>query len=312
MTPAVASAPVLALTGATGFVGSAALDQALAAGWHVRALTRRPQAARDGVTWVSGALDDPASLAQLVDGANAVLHIAGVVSAPDLAGFRAGNIDAVQNMLLVSQQAHIRRFIHISSLSAREPALSQYGWSKARSEDLVKASPLDWTIIRPPAVFGPRDTEMLDLFRMAQRGLQFLPPPGRMSGIFVTDLARLLVRLADDSYGLSFGAVYEPDDGRRHGWTHREFADAIADAVGKKIWLRLTSNAFLLNNVARLDMMFRGKKAKLTRDRAAYIAHPDWVVSHHARPPASLWQAQYLTPDALAETAEWYRAEKWL
>ncbi len=303
---------ILALTGATGFVGSCVLDQAVQAGWHVRALTRRPQAARDGVTWVSGALDNPASLAQLVDGADTVLHIAGVVSAPDLAGFRAGNIDAVHNMLTATQNAHIRRFIHISSLSAREPALSQYGWSKAQSEDLVKASGLDWTIIRPPAVFGPRDTEMLDLFRMAQRGLQLLPPPGRMSAIYVADLARLLLCLADDKNGASYGAVYEPDDGRDGGWTHREFGDAIADAVGRKVRLRLTSNPFLLHGVARLDMAFRRSKAKLTRDRAAYIAHPDWVVSQNARPPQNLWQAATPSVDALAQTAAWYRAEKWM
>lgn len=305
---------VLAITGATGFVGGCVLDQAVQAGWHVRALTRRPQPAREHVTWVSGALDNPASLAQLVDGADAVLHIAGVVSAPDLAGFQAGNIDAVRHMLTATQNAHIRRFIHISSLSAREPALSQYGWSKAQSEDLVKASGLDWTIIRPPAVFGPRDTEMLDLFRMAQRGFQLLPPAGRMSAIYVRDLAQLLLAVAkDDAHdGPSIGAVFEPDDGRDGGWTHREFADAIANAVGRKPLLRLTSNPILLHSVARLDMLFRRSKAKLTRDRAAYIAHPDWVVSANARPPQHFWHAQYPTPAALAETVAWYRAEKWM
>lgn len=300
------------MTGATGFVGSTTLDQAVAAGWHVRALTRRPQAERDGVTWIAGALDNQAALAQLVDGADVALHIAGVVNAPDLAGFRAGNVEATAHMLAAAKGAGVRRFIHISSLSARAPELSQYGGSKAESEALVKASDRDWTIVRPPAVFGPRDTEMLDLFRMAQRGLQMLPPAGRMSAIYVADLARLLLALADDASGQSFGATYEPDDGRDLGWSHREFGDAICAAVGRKPLLRLASSKSMLHWTARLDMFFRKGKAKLTRDRAAYIAHPDWVVSANARPPVHLWQAQLPTKDALAQTVAWYRAQNWM
>lgn len=303
---------ILAMTGATGFVGSTTLDLAVAAGWHVRALTRRPQAARDGVTWVAGALDKRDALAELVQGADAVLHIAGVVNAPNAAGFQAGNVDATAHMLAAAKDAGVRRFIHISSLSAREPKLSQYGGSKADSEALVMASDRDWTIVRPPAVFGPRDTEMLDLFRMAQRGLQMLPPAGRMSAIYVPDLARLLLALADDASGQSFGATYEPDDGRDLGWSHREFGDAIAQAVGRKPLLRIASSRFILNLTARLDMAFRKDKAKLTRDRAAYIAHPDWVVSANARPPRSLWHAEVDTADALAQTVAWYRAHQWM
>ena len=89
----VVAALKLALTGATGFVGARLLDLALAEGHEVRALTRRPQPPRDGVTWVEGALDDPAALAALVEGADAVIHVAGVINAPDAAGFEAGNVD---------------------------------------------------------------------------------------------------------------------------------------------------------------------------------------------------------------------------
>src|SRR3546814_5866140 len=85
----------------------------------------------------------------------------------------------------------------LSSLAAREPALYNYGWSKERAEAIVQGSGLDWTIVRPPAVFGPGDTEMLDLFRMARRGIA-LVPSGRMSAIYVDELARLLVTLAAD------------------------------------------------------------------------------------------------------------------
>ncbi|HEV2043166.1 MAG TPA: NAD-dependent epimerase/dehydratase family protein, partial [Sphingomicrobium sp.] len=82
----------LAITGATGFVGARLLDAALSGGHHVRALTRRPQPLSDGVIWVDGALDRPASLDALVDGVDAVIHVAGVVNSPDAAGFEAGNV----------------------------------------------------------------------------------------------------------------------------------------------------------------------------------------------------------------------------
>src|SRR3546814_6181522 len=73
------------------------------------------------------------------------------------------------------------------SLAAREPHLSHYGWSKYKAERIVMASGLDWTIIRPPAIYGPADTEMLELFRLASRRLMLLPPGGRLSVIEVSE-----------------------------------------------------------------------------------------------------------------------------
>ncbi|MFX7866220.1 NAD(P)H-binding protein, partial [Acinetobacter baumannii] len=90
-------------------------------------------------------------------GADAVLHVAGVVNAPTREGFAAGNIDGTRAMLAAAQAAGIPRFVLVSSLAARAPSLSIYGWSKAEAEKLVIDCPLDWTIIRPPAVYGPGD-----------------------------------------------------------------------------------------------------------------------------------------------------------
>lgn len=305
------SMKILAMSGATGFVGNATLEQASAAGWQVRALTRRAQPHRPGVTWVSGSLEQPDALAHLVEGAHVVLHIAGVVNAPDRAGFIAGNVDATAHMLRAAATENIARFIHVSSLSAREPQLSQYGWSKAEGEALVRESDRDWTVVRPPAVFGPGDTEMLDLFRMAGRGLQ-LAPAGRMSAIYVEELARLLITLADDPAHLSHHAIYEPDDGRDLGWSHREFGEAIAAAMERRRLLTIPVSAKWLHLAAKLDRKFRGNRAKLTPDRAAYIAHPNWVSDRDRRPPAALWQPQLPTPEALAATVRWYRSENWL
>jgi uncharacterized protein YbjT (DUF2867 family) len=296
---------VIAVTGGTGFVGSHFVEHALAQGHQLRALTRRPQPERAGITWIEGALDKPDSLAALVQGTDAVLHIAGVINAPDRAGFAAGNIEGTRALIAATEAAGIRRFVQVSSLTAREPDLSLYGWSKAEADKLLIASNLDWTIVRPPAIFGPRDQEMLELFKLAKRHVVPLPPAGgRMSVIAVGELIRLLLALPTSNALIR--EIVEPDDGKPDGWDHRDFARAIGTAMGSKI-LPLPLSRPVLDAIAALDGLFRGKNAKLTPDRVAYFCHRDWV--SHARPPADVWAPQEATPTALATTAQWYRAQ---
>ncbi|MCJ8158259.1 NAD(P)-dependent oxidoreductase [Sphingomonas sp. LaA6.9] len=299
----------LALTGATGFVGKTVIRLALDKGFQIRALTRRPQPARTGVTWIDGALDRPESLAELAEGSDAVMHIAGVVNAPDRAGFVAGNVDGTRAMVEAAAAARVRRFIHVSSLAAREPDLSDYGWSKAEAEAVVAASGLDWTMVRPPAIYGPEDTEMFEMFRMARRGLVLLPPGGRMSVIEVGDLARLLLALVPDR--TSFGAVYEADDGVAGGWTHKGFAEALGYAVDRRV-KTFAAPKSMLRVAARVDRTLRRSRAKLTPDRVNYFSHPDWVIDPARRPPASLWEPQVNTRAGLKATAAWYRRKGWL
>ncbi|MCT2400206.1 NAD-dependent epimerase/dehydratase family protein [Novosphingobium mangrovi (ex Huang et al. 2023)] len=302
--------PSIALTGATGFVGQAVLDTALAAGYDVRALTRREQAPREGVEWVPGELADTASLSDLTRGVEATIHVAGVVNAPDAAGFEAGNVTGTLNLVETLIAKGIPRFVHVSSLSAREPELSAYGASKARAEKLLKASPLDWTIVRPPAIYGPRDKEMFELFRAARWGVIPTPSEGLVSMIHVEDLARLLIALVDGGETVS-GRVFEPDDGRAKGWSHYEMARAIGWAMGRRpMVFGLSRKA--LERAAHVDRFFRGTKAKMTLDRAAYFSHPDWVVSPEAAVPANIWQPQIETREGLKSTAQWYRENKWL
>lgn len=302
---------LIAMTGATGFVGHALLEQALEAGLEVRALARRPQAPRPGVTWVEGDLADEAALARLVDGAEAVIHVAGVVNAPDAAGFEAGNVAGTLAVITAAKQAGVGRFLFVSSLSAREPKLSAYGASKAKAERLVKASGLDWTIVRPPWIYGPGDKETLDIFRAARWRLVPMPPRvGRSSILHVDDLARLLLALLPDVAAV-MRKTFEPDDGRPGGWSHYELARAIGWAVGRRpLVLHLSSR--VLGWVARADGALRKDKAKLTADRVSYMCHPDWVARERARVPKRLWEARIETRLGLQATAEWYRAQGWL
>jgi nucleoside-diphosphate-sugar epimerase len=304
------SGKTVALTGATGFVGKATLERLLEAGWKVRALTRRDQPKRSGVTWIDGALDRSDTLAQLCEGADAVLHVAGVVNAPDAEGFEAGNVTGTANMLAAAKAAGVNRFVHVSSLSAREPQLSNYGGSKAKAEKLVATSLLDWTIIRPPGVYGPADTDVFEMFRMADKGFCLLPPAGLGSWIHVDDLARLLVAVLP-AHEDATARIFEADDGEPGGWTHEGFARAIGWALGKRI-TTFSAPRLLLKFAAWGDGLVRGKKAKLTPDRASYMSHPDWVIDRHAAPPAALWTPQITTRDGLKSTARWYKAEGWL
>lgn len=295
----------LALTGATGFVGKATVEHALARGFHVRALTRREQKPRDGVSWIAGNLDSEDALARLASGADAVIHIAGVVNAPTADGFIRGNVDGTRHMVAATASMGVRRFVHVSSMAAREPQLSQYGRSKEGAEQEVRKSGLDWTMIRPPGVYGPGDLEMRDIFRMAKLGFVLLPPNGRISLIHVADLARLLVTLALTDPGRE---IYECDDGIDGGYTHHDFARMVGQAVGKRP-LPLSFPRSLIHLVGRADSFFREANAKLTPDRAAYLSHPDWTADPSRRPPAAIWAPQIATPAGLEQTAAWYRAE---
>jgi len=299
----------LAVTGGTGFVGSHLIEAALTAGHDVTALTRRDQPERERLDWIAGRLEDRDALERLVSGADAVIHIAGVINSPTAAGFELGNVAGTLAMLAAATAGGVRRFVHVSSLAAREPKLSLYGASKARAEELVFGSGLDWSIVRPPAVYGPGDKETLELFRMAKLGLMLMPPKGRVSVIHVRDLAALLIALAGPQAPSNI--LIEADDGKPRGWTHREFARALGTAVGKKPAI-VSAPGMLLRLAARADTLLRGPKAKLTPDRAAYFSHRNWVVEPKRAAPPSLWQPQVATPEGLTETAGWYRAQGWL
>jgi nucleoside-diphosphate-sugar epimerase len=299
----------LSVTGGTGFVGSHLIDAALSAGHQVKALTRREQPARAGLEWIDGSLDDRAALHRLVTDSDAVIHVAGVISASDAAGFERGNVAGTLAMLAAATAGGVQRFVHVSSLAAREPKLSMYGASKARAEDLVRSSGLEWSMVRPPAVYGPGDRETLELFRMAKLGLMLMPPRGHVSLIHVDDLARLLLALAGAAAPSNI--LIEADDGKPGGWSHRQFARQLGRAVGTSPAIVSTPGLFL-RLAARADQLFRGPQAKLTVDRAAYFSHRNWVVDTKLGAPAELWQPQIPTEQGLKETADWYREKGWL
>lgn len=307
----------VAITGATGFVGSAVLEVAMNRALTVRALTRRAQtdqtsqSRQSRVTWVRGTLEDADALRELVEGAQAVIHIAGLTSTPNPERFEAANVSGTANMIAAAKAAGVERLVFVSSLSAREPQLSAYGGSKRRAEQLVEASGLDWTIVRPPAVYGPRDVDIFELFRAAKYGIVPVPAKGRTSIIHVEDLARLLVALVPSNPATRH-RVYEPWDDNAFGYEHAELGKMIAEAVGNPNAFVPRLPAAILHFAARADQAIRGPKARLTADRVGYMLHPDWVCDMKLAPPISLWQAVWSGEDGLKMTADWYKHEGWL
>lgn len=302
----------VALTGATGFVGQAVLDEAERRGNAIRALTRREQPPRDGVTWVAGDLTDHAALAELVRGSEAVIHVAGLTNAPDPSAFRAANVEGTAAVIAAMKAARVKRLVFVSSLSARKPDLSAYGASKAEAEKLVEASGLNWTTVRPPGVYGPRDVDYFEMFRTARRGFIPLPPRGASSIIHVEDVARLLLDLVDAPPALVRNRMFEPDDGREGGWAHAELAQAIGAAVGRRRLFAPHLPKPLMQLGARIDGALRGDKARLTADRVGYMAHPNWVARSKNRVPEAVWVPRIAGDEGLAATARWYRENGWL
>jgi len=282
---------------------------AIEAGHSVQALTRRDQPPQPGLRWTKGVLTDRIALAALVDGCDAVIHVAGAISAPDRDEFHRINVGGTQAMIDAARAASVTRFIHVSSLAAREPELSNYGRSKAESETLIRASELAWTIVRPPAVYGPGDRETLVLFEMARRGWVALPPHGRLSLIHVRDLCDLLLACLNND--ATIGKLYEPDDGTHNGLSHVDFARALGHAQGRTA-RAVSLPGTLIRAGARLDRLIRRGGARLTPDRARYFCHPDWVADPEKQPDPAHWKPAILLDNGLRDTARWYREQGWL
>ncbi len=208
----------IAVTGGTGFVGSHLVDTLCAAGITPRVLVRDPGSPRwiggTPVEWVSGSLEQSEALQRLVSGAGTVIHLAGVVRASSEVEFDRGNRGGTAALVgALRESAPEAKLVNVSSLAAvgpsAEPAgvgpeavpapISSYGRSKLAAESEVRGlgEGFWWTIVRPPAVYGPRDTDVFEFFRMAGRGLVAVPAGERwLTVAWVGDVVRAVVAAA--------------------------------------------------------------------------------------------------------------------
>jgi nucleoside-diphosphate-sugar epimerase len=300
----------IAVTGGTGFIGRQLLPKLVAAGHQVGALTRQPQPDMPGVMWVRGHLADTAALRKLVAPADAVIHLAGVIKARDPAKFQSGNVEATQALAWMLRETGRSRLIHISSLAAREPSLSPYAQSKAHAEAVVRRSGLDWTILRPPGVYGPGDKETLRLFKAAKGPLMPLSnPDGQVSVIHVHDLCDAILAAMDPA---TVNKTLEVSDGGV--LTLRALAEAIRSAVGGTArivplgeglvtWIARVNAAW--SNLTRAEPM-------LTPAKVRELYHHDWAITDNGLTSLTDWAPKIPLAEGLKATADWYRTQRWI
>jgi nucleoside-diphosphate-sugar epimerase len=308
------SGRLVALTGATGFVGPHLLLALGRRGWRVRLLVRRwsplPSLAGVEAELVLGDLSDSDALNRLVDGADTVIHAAALIKARHAGQFMAVNRDGTARL---SAAAGAARFLLLSSLAAREPHLSPYAASKRAAEQVIAERAGPWLAVRAPAVYGPGDRETLAYFRAVARGLAPRPAvaDGRLSLIHVADLAEALALAVDQPL---VGSICEIDDGREGGYGYRDMHQAAAAALGRTA-LSIAVPRIVMAGLARLNQLghrLGGPVQILTPGKVNEIFHPDWTVHDRHLAGAIGFAPRYHLADGFRDTVLWYRRREWL
>jgi nucleoside-diphosphate-sugar epimerase len=302
----------IALTGATGFIG-ARLAARLAAAGHPLSLLSRSGRGPDlpGTTLVRGDLGDVRALGRLVAGADAAIHLAAVVRGASAADFDGPNVTGTRNLLdALDRHAPNAPLLHVSSLAAREPGLSFYAASKCAAEREVTArrAGRPTLVLRPPAVYGPGDTEMLPVFRfMARTGLA--PCAGaatqRLSLIHVDDLVEAVLAWRDVAARTS--ATLCVHDGTVGGYDWRSLAGAAQRVCGRRVRVWEIPR-IALDAAARFNLLLArlgGRSPMLTPGKLRELRHPDWVCADCAAGVLSGWTPRIDLEAGLRLTPGW-------
>lgn len=291
-----ASSPSVFITGATGFIGQRLVVALLEQGYDVLAMVR-PDRERDvrlpvACTQIPVDLTDIDKLAEIVDQAGAVIYCAGSVRGRNAADFSVANIKGVGAMLnALERTRNSPPMLLLSSLAASRPHLSDYASSKNAGEQLLHGKPsLPWTIMRPPAVYGPGDREMLPLLKMARRGLiaHVGPREQRLSLLHVDDLVSAIIAWLLDPHKHA-AKTYGLDDGSPGGY---DWA-GIGEAVSKRGFRMFRVPRFLMDITARANLLLAsliGYAPMLTPGKVRELIQPEWLCDNSAFNDASGWE----------------------
>ncbi len=304
------------------------MDLLLAGGSRVRCLYRRPgrPAALEGldVEIARGDVRDPAALEAALDGVDEIYHLAALTRSLTRRQMLETNLGGTLGLLAAARRARLTgRFLFCSSLAAAGPAwdgrpldetdpcrpITWYGESKRRAEQAVLAAAHDLavTIVRPPAVYGPRDRDFLPVFKAAQRGFQPLLGTGRSRYhfVYVQDLAEAIVGAArsDGTRGRIYFATHS------EVLTAEDFGDHVARAVGRSVrQLRVPGASLALAAaVGELAGQVTGAAPLLNRQRLKDLAAPAWLCSAAALERDAGWRPRVGAADGTRRSAAWYR-----
>ncbi|HZS59053.1 MAG TPA: NAD-dependent epimerase/dehydratase family protein [Gemmatimonadaceae bacterium] len=317
------------MTGASGFVGGHLIEALLADGWTVRCLVRRESNTRwipkDRVEIFHGDVGTESTLPDAVRGVDAVFHLAAITSARDPADYARINAGGTRSVIEAMQAtAPGAMLVLCSSQSAAGPSregrpiteadtprpIGPYGESKLAAEQLVIASNLKHIIIRPPAVYGPRDVDILFAFRLASAGIavRVSSRGQKLSMIHVRDLAAGLVVAASAEHAR--GVYYM--SGGTYAW--EEIVQGIGAAVGRRARIIVLPRPLVLATSwgNRLVARIIHAKPLLTPERVLDMVQPDWSCDDSRARREIGYESSIPLDEGLAETAAWYRQAGWL
>ena len=323
------------VTGANGFIGSHLVDRLLAEGWQVRCLVR-PKSNR---RWLDGKdlellqsddVTSPDTARRAVRGMDIVFHVLGTLVAPNIERYRQINVAPVRAFLdACASEGNLKRFVLVSSLGAAGPnpaatgALSEsdpcrpvsaYGRSKLEAEEVAgqyqRRVPI--TVVRPSAMYGPRDVNFLKLFRSAYRRgklMQVGSQPKTLSLAHVRDVVEGVYRSAVCERALERTYFLASEE----SYTYQDLLAAMQRAVAKPVRLAIVPDWIVRGMMCYADFLrMLGKDILLNRDRLATLCHPRWVCDvSWAREDFGYRQSIPLG-DGFCETCQWYQKEGWL
>ncbi|HEY4107200.1 MAG TPA: NAD(P)-dependent oxidoreductase [Polyangiaceae bacterium] len=324
------------VTGGSGFLGSHVAEQLSQAGRAVRALVRKSSDTKflrtlPNVELFDGAIDDRASLERALDGIEAVVHSAGLVKARSLAEFMRVNAQGTEYLLdaCMPHRAALKRFVLVSSIAVGGPSdvhgnpvpldaeprpVTDYGRSKLAAEKaaLAKKDALKITILRPPAIYGPRDREILAFFKSIKLGVLPLlgSPQSKLSMTFGPDCARACIRAIDAD--VPSGSIFAVDDGSVH--TMAELISEAESAVGKRAFLRIPLPRRVVEGAAFMSEAYgkvTNRAVMLTRDKCNEL-FDQWVCDSSNTQRALDWTPSVTFSQGVKRTVDWYRQAGWL
>jgi nucleoside-diphosphate-sugar epimerase len=317
------------VTGATGFIGSHLVEELIKKGYRVTCLVRKTS----NLKWIEGLdvhilhgdCEDEGSLKHLSPDLDYVFHLAGLTKASKVADFFCVNVNGTENLIrtVAENGTRLKRFLHLSSLAAAGPSrngtpltetsepcpVSSYGESKLGSERVIgkyrEAVPV--TIIRPPAVYGPRDRDFHVLFKMLKKG--FYPSWGKCyySLLYVDDLVRGLIMAAEAKE--AEGGVYFLSDGRVY--SNEDIVREISHALDTRIIKMRIPNPLISIVVGIAESVGKGSSI-LNRDKLKELRYDHWVCDSSKAERDFHFAPKVAIKEGIKWTADWYRIHQWL
>ena len=268
----------IAVTGLTGFIGTRLAGKLLEIHADVRAIVRSAGRLDADIRECRVALDDVDGLTGALAGVDAVVHLAGSVRGRTFADFRGANVDAVANLCTaIEVQSPPPPLLLVSSFAAQRPELSDYAASKRAGEEMLGAWPhLDYTVLRPPAVYGPGEQEMRPLLNWMRRGLTVIPGNARqrLAFLHVDDLADAIVAWLRDPARCRHGE-FEIDDGTVDGYDWPDIVRAIRAPSGRTLVIPVALLDAVAGTNLTLSRLF-GYAPMLTPGKVRELNQASW------------------------------------